>query len=86
MKKDTLVYMSGVSACVFLCIAVMIWALNEIKQETQAMQKNHCVKTEKSETQLIPQYIRDTKGNVMSTYFIPITNYLYKCDDHERWR
>lgn len=84
--KNELILIAGLSASTLLFAGVMIWGVSEIKKDAQDMLENHCVKTEKSQTTLIPQYIYDAKGNISSTYYVPMTNYLYKCDDHERWR
>lgn len=62
--------------------AFVVFAIVESKE----MERQNCQRTGNSRDDIIWQYIYDSKGNVVSTYPQVITEYEYKCDDHNRWR
>lgn len=62
--------------------AFIVFAIVESKE----MERQNCVRTDNYREDVIYQFIYDGKGNIVSVYPQVITEYEYKCDDHNRWR
>lgn len=50
------------------------------------MKKHNCQRTNESRERMVWQNIYDGKGNITGGYPIMVTDWLYVCDDHARWR
>lgn len=50
------------------------------------MRKHNCQRTNESRERMVWQNIYDGKGNITGGYPIMVTDWLYVCDDHARWR
>lgn len=62
--------------------AFVVFAIVDSKE----MERQNCVRTDNYREDVIYQFIYDGKGNIVSVYPQVITEYEYKCDDHNRWR
>lgn len=50
------------------------------------MRKHNCQRTNESRERMVWQNIYDGKGNITGGYPVMVTDWLYVCDDHARWR
>lgn len=50
------------------------------------MKKHNCQRTDESRLRMVWINTYDGKGNITGGYPTMVTDWLYVCDDHARWR
>lgn len=79
MKHQRTVTVIAIVLFIIGVIAFMRWDYLD-------MRKHNCQRTNESRERMVWQNIYDGKGNITGGYPIMVTDWLYVCDDHARWR
>lgn len=67
-------------------VLFIIGLITYLRWDYLDMKKHNCQRTDESRQRMTWHTTYDGKGNPTGGYPIMVTDWLYTCDDHARWR